>query len=162
LARYQQAVRSADLVTADAIEALATRIDTSALGNECVVAWNPSPRARAGVLEVTLTPPGGPKDLAFRAPDGTIVPAQVLSTQAQRVVDMTLRGEQLARIVPTITSRRIGELYINEITVEGGRTTTIRLTMGPVLDGAIDVEQAKNDVEAVIARKRGGKFHVIA
>jgi len=162
LARYQQAARIADLVTADAIEALAARLDTSGLAGECVVAWNPSPRARGGVLEVTLTPPGGPKDLSFRAPDGTIGAAQVLSTEAQRVVDMTLRGDQLARIVPTINSRRIGELYINGISVETGRTTTIRLAMGPVLDGAIDVEQAKQDVEAVIARKPNAKFHVIA
>jgi alpha-mannosidase len=162
LARYQQAARIADLVTADAIEALAERVDTSGVTGECVVAWNPSPRARAGVLEVTLTPPGGPKSLAFRAPDGTIAPAQVLATEAQRVVDMTLRGDQLARIVPTINSRRIGELYINDISVETGRMTTIRLAMGPVLDGAIDVEQAKKDVEAVIARKPSGKFHVVA
>src|SRR5205807_8636399 len=46
--------------------------------------------------------------------------------------------------------------------VEGGRVTTIRLALGPVLDGAIDVEQSKRDVEAIIARKPNAKFHVIA
>lgn len=162
LARYQQAARIADLVTADAIEALAANVDTSAVTSESIVAWNPSPRARGGVLEVTLTPPGGPAGLAFRAPDGTVAAAQVLGTEAQRVVDMTLRGDQLARIVPTINSRRLGELYINGMAVEGGRTTTIRLALGPVLDGAIDIEQSKRDVEAVIARKPNAKFHVIA
>lgn len=162
LARYKQAARIADLVTADAIEALAAHVDTNDVTSESIVAWNPSPRARGGMLDVTLTPPGGPNGLAFRAPDRTIAPAQVLGTEAQRVVDMTLRGEQLARIVPTINSRRLGELYINGIAVEGGRVTTIRLALGPVLDGAIDVEQSKRDVEAIIARKPNAKFHVIA
>ena len=162
LARYQQAARIADLVTADAIEALAAQVDTSAVTSESIVAWNPSPRTRGGVLETMLTPPGGAKGLAFRAPDGTVVAAQVLGTEAQRVVDMTMRGDQLAKIVPTINSRRIGELYINGIEVENGRTTTIRLAMGPVLGPDIDVEQSKRDVEAVIARKPNAKFHVVA
>jgi len=162
LARYQQAARIADLVTADATEALAARVDTSDVTSESIVAWNPSPRSRGGMLEVTLTPPGGPKGLAFRTRDGTVAPAQVLGTEEQRVVDMTMRGDQLARIVPTINSRRIGELYINGMSLESGRTTTIRLELGPVLDGTIDIEQSKRDVEAVIGRKPGAKFKVIA
>jgi alpha-mannosidase len=162
LARYQQAARIADLVTADALEALAARVDTGDVTGEVGVAWNPSPRARAGVLEVTLTPATGAKNLAFRAPDGTVVPAQLLATERQTVVDMTMRGEQLAKIVPTINSRRIGELFINGMSLEGGRVTTIRLEMGPVLDGAIDIEGSKREVEALIARKPNAKFHVIA
>ncbi|MGZ4104421.1 MAG: alpha-mannosidase [Actinomycetota bacterium] len=162
LARYRQAAHIADLVAADSLEALAGKMDTSALTDETVVAWNPSPRARAGVLEVTLTPPGGPKRLAFRGQDGALALAQVLSTEEQRVIDMTLRGDQLASIVPNINSRKIGELYINALSIEGGRTKTIRLAMGPVLDGEIDIEQSKVDVERTIERNPKAKFHVIA
>ncbi|HEV2686667.1 MAG TPA: alpha-mannosidase, partial [Actinomycetota bacterium] len=43
LARYQQAARVGELVTADAIESLAARVDTSDVTSESIVAWNPSP-----------------------------------------------------------------------------------------------------------------------
>jgi len=162
LARYREAARIGELVSTDGLEALGARVDTSSLNaSENAVVWNPSPRARGGIVEVTLTPPGT-TTLAFRAPDGTLHAAQILETQEQRVVDMTLRGDQLAFIVPTVNNRKIGELFINDVTVEPGRVTTVRMKMGPVREGELDVQRTKQLVEGAIARKPKGKFRVIA
>jgi len=161
LARYVQAARIADLVATDGLATLAGSVDTSSLPaqSEGALIWNPSPRARAGVAEVSFAAPAGA--FAMRAPDGSLHPAQVLDTQEQVVVDMTLRGTELARITPTIHSRQIGEWHINSVTMERGRTTTVRLQLGAVPDVPLDVAAAKQMVEDAIARAPRAKFRVL-
>lgn len=160
-ARYRDAARIAELVTADALTTLTTMVDTSGCNTESAVVFNPSPHARGGVVEVSINAPGDPSRLAFRAPGGSIHPAQVLAVQEQVVVDMTLRGEQLARIVPTIHSRLLGDLYVNGLSIERGRTLTVHLRMGAVPDPGFDIEGSKLAVEAVIAEKPKGRFRVL-
>jgi alpha-mannosidase len=160
-ARYVQAARIAELVAADGLATIAASVDTSALppSGEGALVWNPSPRARAGVAEVVLTPPA--ERFAMRAPDGSLHAAQVLDRTEQVVVDMELKGEQLARIVPTIHSRLIGDLYINELSIERGKMPVVRLRLGPVLEEGLDIEASKRAVEAAIASKPNATFRVL-
>lgn len=159
--RYREAARIAELVAADALATIASRVDTTSLHAEGAVVFNPSPRPRGGVAQIAITAPGDPRRLAFRAPDGSVWPAQVTSVTEQVVVDMTLRGEQLARIVPTIHSRLLGDLYVNEMTIEPGRVKTVRLRMGAAPEEGFDIESSKRAVEAAIAAKPKGKFRVL-
>src|SRR5439155_2174716 len=110
---------------------------------------------------VAVTHPGPPEDASFRAPDGTILAAQPLEVTDQVIVDMTLRGDEVARIVPSMHSRMLGPMYVNALTIEEGRPATIRLQMGSVPIGEFDVEAAKRDVERATAARPRSKFHVI-
>jgi len=163
LGRYVEAARVADLVATDALAHVAARVDAARFpsGIEGVVVWNPTPAPRQGIVEVDMTPPVGPDRLAFRARDGTAVPAQVLQTTEQVAIDMTLTGEQLARIVPTVHSRLLADLYVNRLHVEEGRTTTVYLRMGPIPEGAFDVEGGKRAIESLLERKPRGRFRVL-
>jgi len=164
LARYQEATRVSDLVAADSLKQLGARLDTASLpqGREAAIVFNPSARPRSGgAVEVTLTAPGEPGALAFRAADGSLAPAQVLATQERIVVDMTLRGTQLARIVPTIHSRQISELWVNSVTVEPGSPAIVRMRLSPVPEGEFDVEAAKRAVEGLARRRPKAKFRVL-
>jgi alpha-mannosidase len=157
--RYAYAVRVADLVARDALEALAARIDVSDLEGEAALLFNPSPLPREGVCEVTLSLPCAPEHVAFRAPDGTLHPAQPLEVTPQVVVDMKMRATELARLVPTIHSRMIGPLYINGLTVEGNE---IDLDLGAVPVGQLDVEVAKREVESLVHSQPRARFHIRA
>jgi alpha-mannosidase len=159
--RYRESARIAELVAADSFNALAENVDTESMQSDGVVVFNPSPRARNGVVEATLTVPGSPEQIAFRAPDGSVVAAQVLDVTEQIVVEMKLRGSQLARITPTIHSRKIGDLFVNDLTIEPGRTTTVRMGLGPAPQGRFDVEEAKRQVEQAIAQRPHRTFRVI-
>jgi alpha-mannosidase len=161
-ARYENAAGVAELVATDALQTLASRVDTMTSTGHAIVAFNPSPFPRAGTAEITVTLPGSGGHVAFRAPDGTLLPAQVLSTEEQVVVDMRLRASQLARIVPTVHSRTIGDLYINEVSVEEGDPTVVHMRLGERPEGHVDVERTKQTVEAAIRARPRGKFHVIA
>ena len=161
--RYEEAARVGELVASDALEVLAARIDTSALGDadEGVIVFNPSPRPRGGLVEVSITTPGAPEDLSFVSPDGVARAVQPLDVTEQVIVDMVLRGDELSRIVPTMHSRMLGPLYINALTIEPGRPATIRLRLGTIPVGAFDVEAAKRAVEDAAASKPRARFHVI-
>ncbi|MCA1831890.1 MAG: alpha-mannosidase [Actinomycetota bacterium] len=164
LARYVDAARIGELVTRDAAETLAAGIDTRSIpeGAEGAVLWNPSPRTRGGAHVVTLSVED-PSNTALVAPDGTRCATQLLEEPAEQViVDMVLRGTELARIVPTIHSRMIGALTVNGLDIEEGRTTVVRLHLGPVAEGHFDVEEAKRRVEALTKARPRAKFHVLA
>ena len=162
-ARYREAERVADLVARDALDVLGARIDASALGvgEEGILVFNPSPRARTGIVEVAVTTPGPATDVSFRAPDGSTLAAQPLEVTEQVIVDMTLRGTEVARIVPTMHSRMLGPMYVNALTIEEGRPTTIRLEMAAVPIGDFDVEAAKRAVERATTARPRASFHVI-
>jgi alpha-mannosidase len=162
-ARYVDARRVADLVERDALEELAARIDSRSIadGEEGVVAFNPSPFPRRGLVEVAVNTPGPPEEISFRSPDGAALAVQPLDVTEQRIVDMTLRGAELARLVPSMHSRMLGPMYVNALDISGGRQPTIRLRMGPVPVGELDVEAAKRRVEAAVAARPRGRFHVI-
>jgi alpha-mannosidase len=163
-ARYREAGRIGDLVARDALDSLAARVDASALGeaDEGVVAFNPSPFARSGLVEVALTTPGPPDQVSFRAPDGTTLAAQPLEVTEQVIVDMTLRGDELARMVPGMHSRMLGPMYVNEMSIsEESRRATVRLQMGPVPVGTFDVEEGKRRVERAVAERPRARFHVL-
>jgi len=161
--RYVEAQRVGDLVAQDAFDTLAARVDSSALseGDEGVIVFNPSSRSRGGLVEVAVTTPGPPEQVSFRAPDGRALAVQPLDVTDQVIVDMTLRGDELARIVPTMHSRMLGPMYVNHLAIEKGRPATIRLSLGPVPVGDFDVESAKRDVEREAAEKPRARFHVI-
>jgi mannosylglycerate hydrolase len=163
-ARYREAHRVADLVARDALETLAGQVDCSAVGegDEGIVVFNPSPAPRRGLAEVTLTLPGPPERVAFRAPDGSLLGCQPLEIEEQVVVDTRLRGAELARIVPTMHSRMLGPLFVNDLEIEESRRPVVRLRLGPVPVGAFDVEAAKRRVEAAAAARPRSRFHVIA
>ena len=161
--RYEEAARVGDLVARDALETLAARVDASALGeaDEGVIVFNPSPRVRGGLVEVSVTTPGAPEDVSFAAPDGSACAVQPLDVSEQVVVDMVLRGDELARIVPSMHSRMLGPMYVNALAIEPGRPTTIRLQLGPVPVGEFNVESAKRAVEDAASSKPRARFHVI-
>jgi len=161
--RYRDAERVADLVAKDALDVLGARIDASSLGEgeEGILVFNPSPRARAGIVEVAVTTPGPADEVSFRAPDGSTLAAQPLEVSEQVIVDMTLRGTEVARIVPTMHSRMLGPMYVNRLTIEEGRPATIRLEMAAVPIGDFDVEAAKREVERVTTARPRASFHVI-
>jgi 2-O-(6-phospho-alpha-D-mannosyl)-D-glycerate hydrolase len=161
--RYVEAERVGDLVAQDAFDTLAARVDSSAVGEgaEGVVVFNPSPRVRAGLVEVAVTTPGSPEEVSFRAPNGRVLAVQPLEITEQVIVDMTLRGDELARIVPTMHSRMLGPMYVNDLTIESGRPAGVRLTLGPVPVGDFDVESAKREVEGIAAAKPRARFRVI-
>ena len=161
-ARYREAHRVGDLVAHDALETLAARIDAPGLGegNEGVVLFNPSPFERAGVAEISLTLPGPPEACVLVSPDGVAHAIQPLEVTDQVIIDMKLRGSELARLVPSLHSRLLGPMYVNALDVEEN-PATIRLQMGPVPIGEFDVEAAKRRVEAIAAAKPSGRFHVI-
>jgi alpha-mannosidase len=161
--RYEEAARVADLVARDALEVLAARVDASVLGDgdEGIIVFNPSPGPRGGLVEVSVTTPGAPEDISFVAPNGVACPVQPIEVTDQVIVDMTLRGDELARIVPTMHSRMLGPMYVNGLTIEPGRPATIRLQLGSVPVGSFDVESAKRAVEQTAAAKPRARFHVI-
>ena len=161
-ARYRESYRVGDLVAHDALETLAARIDATGLGegDEGIVLFNPSPFERAGVAEVSLTLPGPPDACVLVTPDGVARPIQPLEVTDQVIIDMKLRGSELARLVPSLHSRLLGPMYVNALDVEES-PATIRLQMGPVPIGEFDVEAAKRRVEAIVAAKPSGRFHVI-
>lgn len=161
-ARYREAHRVGDLVAHDALETLAARIDAAGLGegDEGIVLFNPSPFERAGVAEVSLTLPGPPDACVLVTPDDVAHAIQPLEVTDQVIIDMKLRGSELARLVPSLHSRLLGPMYVNALDVEEG-PATIRLQMGPVPIGEFDVEAAKRRVEAIVAAKPSGRFHVI-
>lgn len=160
-ARYVQAARKAEQVTAEALGILAASCDTSFVRDDGILVWNPSPRARGGAVEVTLPVPGEGTHLAFRAHDGSLHPAQPISIEHQVMIDMTMRGAQLGKLVPTINSRWVGTHWINGVTIENGKHTTVRMRLGSVQEDGLNVDEAKRMVEAVIARKPHGTFRVI-
>ena len=162
-ARYVETQRVGDLVARDALDVLAARVDSSALseGDEGIFVFNPSPFPRSGLVEVAVTTPGPPEEISFRAPDGSSLAVQPLEVTDQIIVDMTLRGDEIGRIVPSMHSRMLGPMYINALSIEPGRPAMIRLQLGPVPVGAFDVEAAKRDVEHVVAEHPRGRFHVI-
>jgi len=161
--RYREAHRVADLVARDALETLAARVDASALGegDEGILAFNPSPLQRSELVEVAVTTPAPPEEVSFRGPGGELLAVQPLEVTDQVIVDMTLRGDEVGRIVPTMHSRMLGPMYINELAIERGRPSTIRLRLGPVPVGDFDVETAKQEVERAVADHPRGRFHVI-
>ncbi|MGH2785804.1 MAG: alpha-mannosidase [Actinomycetota bacterium] len=161
-ARYREAHRVGDLVAHDALETLAGRIDAPRLaeGDEGVVVFNPSPFERTGVAEITLTLPGRPEECVLESPDGVASAVQPLEVTDQVIVDMKLRGSELARLVPSLHSRLLGPMYVNALDIEAN-PATIRLRMAPVPIGDFDVEAAKRRVEALVAARPNGRFHVI-
>jgi alpha-mannosidase len=161
-ARYVEAARVADLVARDALDALGARVDASAVEGEGAIVFNPSPYPRGGIFEITLALGGAPGRVAFRAPDGRTLPAQALDVQEQVVVDMRIRGRELARIVSTIHARTMGTLFVNELDIVAGSPTMIRLALGPVPVGRFDVEGAKRRVEAEALARPKARFHVVA
>lgn len=164
LSRYREASRIADLVATDSLKAIGVRVDSTSLpdGREGAIVFNPSPRLRsAGAVEITLTAPGEPDLLAFRTTGGALVPAQVLATEERVAVDMTVRGSQLARIASTIHSRQIGELWVNNVSVEPGSPAIVRMRLSPVPEGDFDVEEAKRVVEGIAQRQPRAKFRVL-
>jgi alpha-mannosidase len=161
-ARYREAQRVGDLVARDALDALAARVDASDLGesDEGVLLFNPSPFERSGVAEVSLTLPGAPEQCVLATPDGRTHAVQPLDVTDQVVVDMKLRGTELARLVPSMHSRMLGPMYVNGLDIERS-PATIRLRMGPTPVGEFDVEAAKRRVEEVAVERPGGRFHVL-
>ncbi|HJR18244.1 MAG TPA: glycoside hydrolase family 38 C-terminal domain-containing protein [Actinomycetota bacterium] len=161
-ARYREAHRVGDLVAHDALETLAGRIDAPRLaeGDEGVVVFNPSPFERSGVAEVSLTLPGRPEECVLETPDGVPHAVQPLEVTDQVIVDMKLRGSELARLVPSLHSRLLGPMYVNALDIEES-PATIRLRMAPVPIGDFDVEAAKRRVESLVAARPNGRFHVI-
>ena len=161
-ARYREAQRVGDLVATDALEALAARMDASVLGenDEGIVVFNPSPFERDGIAEVALTLPGSPEECVLVTPDGRANAVQPLEVTEQVIIDMKLRGSEVARLVPSLHSRLLGPMYVNGLAIEGS-PATIRLRMGPTAIGEFDIEAAKRSVEQVVAAKPNGKFHVI-
>ena len=161
--RYVDAERVGDLVARDALDVLATRVDASAVGDadEGILAFNPSPSPRAGLVEVAVTTPGPPEEVTFRASDGRSLAVQPIDVTDQVIVDMTLRGDEVARLVPSMHSRMLGPMYVNGLEITEGRPSTIRLRMGPVPVGELDVEAAKRRVEQAVAARPRGRFHVI-
>ncbi len=162
-ARYREAQRVGDLVARDALDVLASRVDCSTMGDsdEGVLVFNPSPSTRSGLVEVAVTTPAEPEHISFRAPDGTVLAVQPLDVTEQVIVDMMLRGDELARLVPSMHSRMLGPMYVNALDIDEGRPATIRLRMGPVPVGDFDVETGKRRVEEVAAARPRGRFHVI-
>lgn len=161
-ARYTEAARVADLVARDALDALAQKVDTHELGGEGALVFNPSPFPRAGLFEITLALPCPPEQAVFRSPDGRTLPAQPIHIEEQVVVDMKLRGGDLARMVPTIHARTIGPLFVNGLAIEPGTPKVIRLELGPVPIGRFDVEAAKRRVEDAALAAPRARFHVVA
>ncbi|MEX2554516.1 MAG: glycoside hydrolase family 38 C-terminal domain-containing protein [Actinomycetota bacterium] len=161
-ARYREAHRVGDLVARDGLETLAAGIDASALAetDEGALVFNPSPFERSGVAEVSLTLPGIPEECALATPDGVTHAVQPLEVTDQIIVDMKLRGSELARLVPSLHSRLLGPMYVNGLDIEQN-PATIRLRMGPVPIGEFDVETAKRRVEEIAASRPNGRFHVI-
>ncbi len=161
-ARYREAERVGDLVARDALETLAARIDASSLaeGDEGAVVFNPSPFERAGVAEVSLTLPGPPEECVLTTPDGRAHAVQPLEVTDRVIVDMKLRGRELARLVPSMHSRMLGPMYVNALDIEKN-PARIRLRMGPTPIGDLDVEAAKRRVEEIAAAKPNGRFHVL-
>ena len=161
--RYQDAARIAELIAADGLEALAGTVDRSDLADadEGVVVFNPGPRARGGAVEVTLTTPVDPGSLSFEAPDGTRAAVQPIEVTEQVALDMDVRGEQLAGLIPLVGGRRLSDMYVNDITIAGGRTTTVRLTMGMAPVGDFDVEAARASVQRLAATRPKGRFKVV-
>ncbi|MGH2830103.1 MAG: alpha-mannosidase, partial [Actinomycetota bacterium] len=155
LDRYRRARRVAELVAAESLGRLAERVTRNGDG---VLVFNPSPFERGGVAEATVPFPQG---AALAGDDGAPRAVQVLGSTEQVVVDMTLRGSELARIVPTIHSRMMGALYVNRMELVPGRTRTLRLELGPIPVGRFDVEAAKRDVEAAASTAPRARFHVI-
>lgn len=128
---------------------------------EGLFVFNPSPFERAGPAEATVALPGPSDEIAFVAAGGARCAVQPLSTTERVVVDMTLRGSELARIVPTIHSRMMGGLYVNRMALLGGRTRTVRLDLGPIPVGRFDVEAAKHAVEEAARAAPRARFRVI-
>ena len=162
-ARYREAERVGDLVARDALDTLAAKVDTSRVadGDEGVIVFNPSPGVRRGLAEVALTLPGPPEDSSLVASDGTAMPIQPLEVTDQVIVDMKLRGSELARLVPSLHSRMLGPMYVNALEVTEGRPVGIRLRMGPIAVGAFDVEDAKRHVEELTRSRPNARFHVV-
>jgi alpha-mannosidase len=161
-ARYQNAAAVAELVAADALSALAGRIDVGSISDTGAFVFNPSPFARGGLAEVALPVSGAIERLTFRSVDGALHPAQLLSSEEQVIVDMTLRGSQLARIVPTVHSRMMGHLYVNDVRVEEGDPATVRIRLGERPEGDLDVEGVKARVEDAIEASPRARFYVRA
>jgi hypothetical protein len=161
--RYRDAHRIAGLVAQDALDTLASRVDASALAesDEGVLAFNPSPFERAGLAEAAITITADPADVSFRDAAGRALAAQPLDVTDQVIVDMTLRGAELSRLVPAMHSRMLGPMYVNALDIEEGRPVTIRLRMGPVPVGEFDVEAAKRRVEEFAHARPHARIHVI-
>ena len=163
--RYERAERIGAGVRDTALQMLAERAAVAAPDGrpdtEGVLLWNPSPFSRAGVCEAVMALPGHGGDAELAGPDGSRHPVQRLAETEQVVVDMVLRGAELARIVPTIHSRMMGTLSVNAMTLTDGRVRTVRLELGPIPVGHFDVEAAKREVEEAAKRSPRAKFHVI-
>ncbi|MBI4728613.1 MAG: alpha-mannosidase [Acidobacteria bacterium] len=151
--RYRQAAGIAEAVAREALESLGARVDCPG----GVLVFNPSPRPRSSVVCVRPPGDGGP----LRAPDGSEVGVQIVGTERAVVVDMTLDAPQLARIVPTIHSRALGEHHINGLSIEEGSPTTVRLDLGAAPVGTLDVEAGKRAVEQAIRAQPDGRFRVL-
>ncbi len=156
--RYERAHRIASLVAGGGLERLASQVSRPAGG---VVVFNPSPFPRSGPVEATVMLPAAAPLARFVAPGGTPLRVQALEETEQVVVDMTIPGAQLAKIVPTIHSRQMGTLFVNRMELLPGRIRTVRLDLGPVAAGRFDVEAAKRTVEQAALTAPRARFRVI-
>jgi alpha-mannosidase len=156
LARYERAARVATLVADGALTRLADQMRIAGDGDGLLI-FNPSPFERGGPAEATVTIPTH-ADLVRFGEDAAL---QALEETEQLVVDMTVTGAQLAKIVPTIHSRQMGTLYVNRMELVPGRVRTVKLELGPVPAGHFDVEGSKREVEAAALAAPRAPFRVL-
>ncbi|MHB8513286.1 MAG: glycoside hydrolase family 38 N-terminal domain-containing protein [Actinomycetota bacterium] len=158
-ARYDKAAFVARAITDASLAKLNDAGPTEE--SERLLIWNPSPFERSGIAEALVHLPDPTHPVSFTGPDGVARPAQVLGTTDQILVDMTLRGEDLARLVPAIHSRKMGHLYVNDVSVRlEGKSNVVELGLGTIEVGSFDIEGAKRAVEAAIASRPRAMFRV--
>lgn len=146
-ARYERAERTATIVAAGCFAMLTARVNVPENG---MLLFNPSPYPRGGVVEAVM-PLEPHRSIGLG-------PVQRLDQTEQVVVDMTITGAQLARLVPTIHSRKMGVLYVNAMTMEHNR---VDLTLSSVDNPGFDVEVAKRTVEAEASARPRASFRVV-
>ncbi|MCE7884269.1 MAG: hypothetical protein DYH08_10470 [Actinobacteria bacterium ATB1] len=168
--RYEETVRIGQGVARDAFRALSKRIRTpeTGSGQRGLLVWNPSPFARAGVIEAEVPLPprreAHAEDLAVALvdTDGSRIPTVELGRRDEIAFDAVLTGTELDDIVNLVRSRVYGTTFVNGFHVaEGPKFVEVHLEGSSRLRGHVDADILADRLRELSAAEPERRFHVI-
>jgi mannosylglycerate hydrolase len=147
LVRYDEAAQIAGELTARALGEIAAGV---ARRDFAVV--NPSPFARAGVVELEAPVPEDWPAVALELPDGRRVPAQELHRSSALLWRYRVRGREIpARMFPRIRGRALFERVLNGVELDT-HERRITFRVGDHEDPLwLDVDEIKRELERAAA-----------
>ena len=117
-----------------------------------VAVLNPSPFARAGLIDLDLVVPGDWDEVALELADGRLVATQEVGRSPALVHSETLAGRRLAELFRRVHGRELYDRVINRIRVEldGGHRLVVEVDDHPD-PPHLDMDELRTEVETAAA-----------